>query len=135
MAKMLRINNANLRTKIIASNLDDKEVKILQAIPKKGIVDISDLSGNTLFSPSTVKNTIAKLEHDGVIISKKELKNTKSIKGRSIRSNFSMKGRIKHNQNHSETIQKIIEDDYKKGYELSRKGRELKNLLDNIILQ
>lgn len=62
--------NSSIKSNIMESivNCSAKDLKVLRAMPKRGIVDISDISAKTLYSPSTVKKTVSKLEDDGMVV-------------------------------------------------------------------
>ena len=128
-------SNANQKARISASDFDSKDLKILQAIPKRGIVDISDLSGKTLCSPSNVQITISKLEKYGVIRSTRadEKSLSKALGLAGIKRHV---GRTKSLRKHFRSVHGIQRKNkaYSKSYKLSLEGKELKEIIDKINL-
>lgn len=141
--KISHQNNVESIEKKFVKNLDNKELKILQAIPKKGTVDISDVSGNTLYSPSTVQKTILKLEKKGIISGKKLNKNeivgaykVARLGGKS-NEEIKINRRTKHPWRstwRSKRIHSRKLPETPKIYELSKIGKNFKNLIDKIHL-
>ena len=130
----------NSTVSIANENFDNEELMILKALPIRGRVDISDLSGKTLYPPSKIKGAVAKLEHVGVIIS------VKKISMEDMDRNTTLRTLLSGHRNKTVQIDRLSEEnkgiigdnidtsikEVELNYELSEKGKQIKHIVDKI---